>query len=477
MTNQSDNSPQPEQKVIPPVNPQVTVVQPAQKKSFNQPLKKQIIFVFVIASLGVFAAFGTFFIMNQFSAQDLSQVEETLAWRPTITGSCQTGNIKLGPESREFDVVMTVTKSGQSQTLNFSSGADKELDEEFQWPFSVTNGDVINWSVKVTWDGNEENHTGQITVSGCATSTPSASPVSYQDPDYPACPANTQRLTVSGEVANSSSQRTKSHTLTVSGAGQITSISGVKKEGHPEEGCLAGTNNDNGKYPCDQGQLNEGFTIKVNGSVYGTVNDEGPGKDDQWFNFAITKNATLNSGNNTILVEHIGGSGIGSVDYKTSICYTVGSQATASPTSTVTPTPTITPTATPSPTASPTASPGVGGPVTTPSPTSSPTPTRTPTPAPTTVSQATIPPAPGGDGQSDGLGCAENDCSGNQANQVEQNKAVADAGTTNTTNTTTTTASTLPDAGVPNGIIMVVLGATFISLGIALGRKRSILKE
>lgn len=446
-------------------------------KKLNQPIRKQVVFVFIIATLGVFAAFGTFFIMNQFSSQDLSQVDETLAWRPTVTGACQTGNIKLGPEPDEFDVVLTATKGNQSQTLNFSSGPDKQLDEDFQWPFTVANGDVVSWNVKVTWNSGEENHQGQVTIAGCTTQQASPSPTgtSYSEPEYPACPANSQRLTVNGSVANSSADRTKSHTLTVAGSGQITSMVGFKMEGHPDEGCKAGSNNDNGTYPCDQGQLNEGFNIKVNGSAYGTVNDEGAGKDDEWFDFSITRNAQLTSGNNTIVFEHVGGNGTGSVEYKTSICYTLGATATATPQATASPTAraTATAVATARATATPVGTPGTGGPIATPTVAPTRTPSVTATPAPTQVSLAITPPAPGGDGRSDGLGCAENDCSGNQPNRVEQNKAVADAGTTNTAAGTT---KTLPDAGVANGIIMLVLGSAFILLGIALGR-RNLIKE
>lgn len=435
-------------------------------KKLHQPLKKQIIFVFIIASLGVFAAFGTFFIMNQFSSQDLSQVDETLAWRPTLSGSCQNGNIRLGPEPAEFDVVLTATKNGQSQTLNFASGPDKQLDEAFQWPFTVANGDVVSWNVRVTWNGGEETHQGQLTISGCTTQ-PSPTTVAYSEPSFPACPAGSQQFTINGEVANSSSNRSKSHTLTVASAGQITSMSGFKKEGHPEESCQAGTGNDNGTYPCDQEQLNEGFTVKVNGSVYGTVNDEGAGKDDEWFDFAITRTVPLTSGNNTVIVEHVGGNGIGSVDYKATICYNLGAQATATQTARATAIATQTSRPTATQTTIPSGSAPVGGVDSTPTP----LPTRTATPTPTT--QATVPPAPGGDGQSDGQGCAQNDCSGNQVNTVEQNKAVADAGTTANAGTKS---QTLPDAGIPGGIFIVLLGVMFTAAGVILGKK-SLLKQ
>ena len=454
-----ENNPAPSQQVDQSsktaIDPKTNAIfgQLPHEKSFNQPLKKQIIFVFIIATLGVFAAFGTFFILNQFSSQDLSEVEETLAWKPMISGVCQMGNISLGPESSEFDVVLTVTKDGQSQTLNFSSGPDKQLDENFQWPFTVANGDVISWSSKVTCsEGLVENHSNQYKVTGCA-SEPSPTTQSYSEPDYPACPANSQRLTVNGELANSSDSNTKTHTLSVTSAGKITSIIGTKKEGHPEEGCLSGPDNDNGKYPCDQGELNEGFSFKINGAPYGTVNDKGAGSDDQWFDFAITKDANLSTGNNTILVQHVGGDGIGSVDYKASICYTLN-QASPSSTATATATASAKATATASATASPTASPTATG-----------TPTSTPTSTPTAS------PATGGDGRSDGLGCAENDCSGNQVNRVEANKAVADAGTDNSTGRSSGTTSTLPDAGIPFGLVMLIIGGIFALLGLVLGKK------
>lgn len=51
----------------------------------------------------------------------------------------------------------------------------------------------------------------------------------------------------------------------------------------------------------------------------------------------------------------------------------------------------------------------------TPSPTPTATPVASPTPSATPVVQTAItPPATGGDGRSDGLGCAQNDCSGNR---------------------------------------------------------------
>jgi LPXTG-motif cell wall-anchored protein len=117
----------------------------------------------------------------------------------------------------------------------------------------------------------------------------------------------------------------------------------------------------------------------------------------------------------------------------------------ASPSVSPSPSPSRSPSASPSPSLSPSASVVVS---TSPSP----------SPSPSQITQASIPPAPTGDGQSDNLGCSKQDCSGNE---VADNKAVANAGT-----------SSLPDAGIPAGPYLALGGILFLASGLVLGRKK-----
>lgn len=118
-----------------------------------------------------------------------------------------------------------------------------------------------------------------------------------------------------------------------------------------------------------------------------------------------------------------------------------------SATPTRSPSPTPTRTATASPTASPTGTPPVGGPSNTPTP----TPTTTPTPSPS--SSATSTPAPSSSSTS---------------------TPVAESSSTPGPTTTVANASTLPQAGVNDGIMYAIIGAAalIVSAVFALMKKK-----
>lgn len=344
-------------------------------------------------------------------------------------------------------------KKGESFEKGFGAICSK-------WGFFLTTAPVNPMWSKVEdipdnfpWQWEKQVEKASNCSAAQPTPTTAASPTtpqSYTAPEYPTCPAGMQRFTATGDLLNQSGSNVKTHTLTSSAAVSLSKITGLKKEGHPEELCVAGPNNDNGKYPCDQGQLNEGFKIYVNNVLVATVNDEGAGKDDQWFPFekVITPVVNLVAGANTIKFEHIGGTGPGSVEYKASLCY-AAAQATATPTSVPTASPTnapsATPTASPSPTSVSTA---------TPTPTSAPTATPTVSPVPTQVASATTTPAPGATNPPTSVANVTN------PPQSTENKVVASA-------------EKLPSAGTTENTIIIALTAcVLISGGVILSRKR-----
>ncbi len=77
----------------------------------------------------------------------------------------------------------------------------------------------------------------------------------------------------------------------------MTVASGV---GHPEQGCHIGGGNDGGTYPCDQGQLDEEFTVTVFGN--GTfISDHG---EDKWQTFPNIQLGAQNDGTYPVKFEH-----------------------------------------------------------------------------------------------------------------------------------------------------------------------------
>lgn len=246
-----------------------------------------------------------------------------------------------------------------------------------------------------------------LTNTNDATKAPSTEASTYVEPDFPACTEGSERFTATGDLKNESGSNVIAHTLTLTEPQMLSKIIGTHQEGHPDQGCTVGPSNDNGTFPCDQDQRNEGFKISVNGVEVGTVQDKGEGFDDDWFPFEITlqNDIELQAGDNTFTFTHIGGQGIGSVKYKTSFCYASAANptpiVTASPAPTRTATPSPTRTASPAPTAT---NPPVGGPSSTPiaspttvaatatptaAPTSTPAPTAGPTNPPTQVADTT----------------------------------------------------------------------------------------
>ncbi|MEM8529629.1 MAG: choice-of-anchor A family protein [Chloroflexota bacterium] len=167
------------------------------------------------------------------------------------------------------------------------------------------------------------------------TSTPTpvpSTPEPYEEPEFPACPANTEQLgTLADMLRRDRSPKTHNYQFNVPFDSQIT-VLGHVKEGHPERGCPGGRN-------CGQGQMYEEFNVAVNDEVIGEYLDKG--NVDDWFSVGpwVTQ-AIVPSGKVDIVTAHLlEGSGAQSVDYKLTVC--------AEPIDT--PTPTQAPTASPTP--------------------------------------------------------------------------------------------------------------------------------
>lgn len=143
-------------------------------------------------------------------------------------------------------------------------------------------------------------------------------------------------------------------------------------------GCNRGPDNDDGRYPCDQGQQNESFTLYLNNELIMTASDFGEDDSRSFEPLYLT----LQSGTNTIRVVHtFAGEGPTAESVDGEICiYWQSPTATVPPTDTVPPTNTATPTATQT---QPTLTPPPSDPVTPTIPRGgdNPTPTNTPTPA------------------------------------------------------------------------------------------------
>src|SRR5690606_20829140 len=103
-------------------------------------------------------------------------------------------------------------------------------------------------------------------------------------------------------------QHTYTFTLPTPGTGFMLVNSAV---GHPEFGCQVGPNNDGG-FPCDQGQEGEEFNVLIDGTQVAFVPDHG---EDQWMSFTYPLPA-LSAGTHTLVVQHGGDtSSINSVVY------------------------------------------------------------------------------------------------------------------------------------------------------------------
>ncbi|NJM06690.1 HYR domain-containing protein [Candidatus Gracilibacteria bacterium] len=142
--------------------------------------------------------------------------------------------------------------------------------------------------------------------------TPYVARATVQVPDYPACPARTQQLaTITGRVYRDREPRQIEHLITVPGAATLT-VLGFVEEGHPSE-CPGGR--------CNQGQLNEEFSVKLNGVEFGRYLDKGP--YDQWFEAGPWFAEVMTSGEQSLQLAHLmtgRHNQPGSVTYRLSVC-------------------------------------------------------------------------------------------------------------------------------------------------------------
>jgi LPXTG-motif cell wall-anchored protein len=152
------------------------------------------LFLFICALLGGYFAYQT---INKSSQLDITQGEETQAWRPvSVTGTCAGGRIIGNSESvpYTFNFTFILASGGRSATVEHSFesaavGGSHKVDADFSWNTlgdsgaafaqSLRTNDRVTWRVVVNYEMNgqpqTENHEGYFTVfdANCSTSTPS----------------------------------------------------------------------------------------------------------------------------------------------------------------------------------------------------------------------------------------------------------------------------------------------------------------
>jgi hypothetical protein len=142
--------------------------------------------------------------------------------------------------------------------------------------------------------------------------TPYAARASVVVPDYPRCPAHTQQLaTVTGRLYRDRTPHQIDHPIALSGSATLT-VFGFVEEGHPDE-CPGGR--------CNQGQLNEEFSVKLNDTEFGRYLDQGP--YDQWFEAGPWSTTVIPPGEHVLQLAHLmtgRHNQPGSVTYKLSVC-------------------------------------------------------------------------------------------------------------------------------------------------------------
>lgn len=157
-------------------------MQPPAKNDNNRILLIIFILLLIAAIGGGLVAYQR---LNQ-PTEEITQVQPTLAWKPTITGTCEGGRIVRDEESVPFlvtlDLKLNDSESSPTQTF-LSQEPGNFINKAFDWNFStsVKKGDKIKWNatVKYTKNGNlrEEKYDGTIEIkSDCEAPSPSPSP-------------------------------------------------------------------------------------------------------------------------------------------------------------------------------------------------------------------------------------------------------------------------------------------------------------
>ncbi|MFW5719681.1 MAG: hypothetical protein ACOCXT_01480 [Candidatus Dojkabacteria bacterium] len=202
----------------------------------------------------------------------------------------------------------------------------------------------------------------------------------YVEPDFLECPDGWGAVAYAdGFLRRDKEPKSETYDFELDYDSNIMIIGHVK-EGHPEDGCDDGPDDDSNP-SCDQDQGHEEFEAIIEGVSIGEYEDEGEGIDS-WFTIDPWETGfTVGAGDNEVKFEHKGeGEGAQSVDYKLTIC---AQHVETSPTPTdIRPTDSIPPTSTTSP--APTEV------VTTPEDTVTPTETATTpetTPTPSSIAQ------------------------------------------------------------------------------------------
>ncbi len=172
--------------------------QPPAKGDGKRVLLIVFILLFIAAVGGGLFAYQN---LNKTQTEDLTQVQPTLAWRPTVTGTCTGGTIVRENESVPFlinlDLKLNGTETAPKQAF-LSQAPGNSINKTFNWNFSrpVEKGDKIAWTatVKYTQNGNmhEEKYTGTIDITAdCATGSPSPSPSASPSSSPSASPSHT----------------------------------------------------------------------------------------------------------------------------------------------------------------------------------------------------------------------------------------------------------------------------------------------
>ncbi len=185
-----------------PIQASALPPQPPSKGDNKRVLLIVFILLFIAAVGGGLFAYQS---LNKTKTEELTQVQPTLAWRPTVTGTCVEGKISREKESVPFlinlDMKLNGTETAPTQSF-LSQGPDNSINKTFNWDFTSTvkKGDKITWNavVKYTQNGNlhEEKYSGTIDiVDTCGTGSPSPTPTSSPTASPSHSPSGTPRYT------------------------------------------------------------------------------------------------------------------------------------------------------------------------------------------------------------------------------------------------------------------------------------------
>ncbi|MFP4438636.1 MAG: choice-of-anchor A family protein, partial [Chloroflexaceae bacterium] len=166
----------------------------------------------------------------------------------------------------------------------------------------------------------------QAVVLPTATQEPTATPETYVEPEFLACPAGLEEVgTFADYVRRDKAPKSHTYDLNLDSDAMITVV-GLVKEGHPEVGCPGGSR-------CEQGQMQEEFDLAINGEVIGAYTDQG--NVDAWFEIGPWETeAVVPMDSDEMVTTHLhinDGRGAESVDYKLTVCAEPVETPTATP--------------------------------------------------------------------------------------------------------------------------------------------------